>query len=360
MVDDLKRWSGDGWRCALVFEGHGPAKRASRGAARRRSRRSRIVHTGRTARRRRDRGHHRRLRARLHRRGGPARAAHRQRHQRRARDHPPGTCARCRAGGATRSTRWSCTPATSSCTSSTASAGTWSWCSARSTAPTASTWSSSTRRASAASPATGCSCRPTRSTSSPATSAGRTRPLHKMGGADWKNAKARARKAVREIAAQLIKLYAARQNSQGHAFGPDTPWQRELEDAFPYTETPGPALRYRGGQAGHGEADPDGPADLRRRRLRQDRDRGAGGVQGGAGRQAGGRARADHPARAAALQHVHRADEPVPDRHPAAVPVPDPEGVRGDAGARSARARRTSSSAPTGCCRRRPGSRTSD
>jgi transcription-repair coupling factor (superfamily II helicase) len=62
--------------------------------------------------------------------------------------------------------------------------------------------------------------------------------LHKMGGSDWQKSKARARKAVREIAAQLIQLYAARQNSKGHAFGPDTPWQRELEDAFPYTETP--------------------------------------------------------------------------------------------------------------------------
>ncbi|MGW0433031.1 transcription-repair coupling factor [Micromonospora sp. NPDC003197] len=62
--------------------------------------------------------------------------------------------------------------------------------------------------------------------------------LHKMGGSDWQKAKARARKAVKEIAAQLIQLYAARKASQGHAFGPDTPWQRELEDAFPYTETP--------------------------------------------------------------------------------------------------------------------------
>jgi transcription-repair coupling factor (superfamily II helicase) len=62
--------------------------------------------------------------------------------------------------------------------------------------------------------------------------------LHKMGGSDWQKSKARARKAVREIAAQLIQLYAARQSSKGHAFGPDTPWQRELEDAFPYTETP--------------------------------------------------------------------------------------------------------------------------
>ncbi|SCL18870.1 transcription-repair coupling factor [Micromonospora inyonensis] len=62
--------------------------------------------------------------------------------------------------------------------------------------------------------------------------------LHKMGGADWQKSKARARKAVKEIAAQLIQLYAARKASRGHAFGPDTPWQRELEDAFPWQETP--------------------------------------------------------------------------------------------------------------------------
>jgi transcription-repair coupling factor (superfamily II helicase) len=67
---------------------------------------------------------------------------------------------------------------------------------------------------------------------------GETPTLHKMGGSEWQKAKARARKAVREIAAQLIQLYAARQGAKGHAFGPDTPWQRELEDAFPYTETP--------------------------------------------------------------------------------------------------------------------------
>ncbi|WP_127499663.1 transcription-repair coupling factor [Actinoplanes solisilvae] len=67
---------------------------------------------------------------------------------------------------------------------------------------------------------------------------GESPALHKMGGADWQKSKARARKAVREIAAQLIQLYAARQASRGHAFGPDTPWQRELEDAFPFQETP--------------------------------------------------------------------------------------------------------------------------
>ncbi|MEZ5185221.1 MAG: transcription-repair coupling factor [Candidatus Nanopelagicales bacterium] len=62
--------------------------------------------------------------------------------------------------------------------------------------------------------------------------------VHRLGGADWQKAKSRAKRAMREIAAQLVKLYAARQATKGHEFGPDTPWQRELEDAFPYQETP--------------------------------------------------------------------------------------------------------------------------
>ncbi|WP_129842203.1 transcription-repair coupling factor [Streptomyces sp. RFCAC02] len=62
--------------------------------------------------------------------------------------------------------------------------------------------------------------------------------LHRLGGADWTKTKARARKAVKEIAADLIKLYSARMAAPGHAFGSDTPWQRELEDAFPWAETP--------------------------------------------------------------------------------------------------------------------------
>ena len=62
--------------------------------------------------------------------------------------------------------------------------------------------------------------------------------LDKMGGGDWAKRKGRARKAVREIAAELIKLYAARQATRGHAFSPDTTWQRELEDAFNFVETP--------------------------------------------------------------------------------------------------------------------------
>ncbi|WP_194895250.1 transcription-repair coupling factor [Catenulispora pinisilvae] len=62
--------------------------------------------------------------------------------------------------------------------------------------------------------------------------------LHRLGGADWQKAKSRARKAVKQIAGDLVKLYSARMAAPGHAFGADTPWQRELEDAFPYVETP--------------------------------------------------------------------------------------------------------------------------
>ena len=62
--------------------------------------------------------------------------------------------------------------------------------------------------------------------------------LNKLGGSDWHKTKARARRYVKQIAADLIRLYSARMATKGHAFGPDTPWQRELEDAFAYVETP--------------------------------------------------------------------------------------------------------------------------
>lgn len=61
--------------------------------------------------------------------------------------------------------------------------------------------------------------------------------LNKLGGSDWAQTKAKAKKHVHEIAENLIKLYSARQQSRGFAFSKDTPWQQELEDAFPYQET---------------------------------------------------------------------------------------------------------------------------
>lgn len=66
---------------------------------------------------------------------------------------------------------------------------------------------------------------------------GETPAVHRIGSGEWSKAKNRARKAVKEIAAELIRLYAARTSSPGFAFSPDTPWQRELEDSFAFVET---------------------------------------------------------------------------------------------------------------------------
>jgi transcription-repair coupling factor (superfamily II helicase) len=62
--------------------------------------------------------------------------------------------------------------------------------------------------------------------------------LSKMGGADWDKTRGRVRKAARDIAGQLVVLYRRRMATTGHAFGADTPFQKQIEDAFPYEETP--------------------------------------------------------------------------------------------------------------------------
>ncbi len=66
---------------------------------------------------------------------------------------------------------------------------------------------------------------------------GQSPALSRLGGSDWANTKTKARRAVREIAGELVSLYAKRQAAPGYAFGPDTPWQTEMEDAFGFTET---------------------------------------------------------------------------------------------------------------------------
>ena len=69
-------------------------------------------------------------------------------------------------------------------------------------------------------------------------SEGRHPQLDKLGGLGWQKAKARARRAMRDMAEELLKLYAERKLVQGHAYGADTPWQHEFEDAFEYQLTP--------------------------------------------------------------------------------------------------------------------------
>ncbi|MCG8402537.1 MAG: DEAD/DEAH box helicase, partial [Firmicutes bacterium] len=62
--------------------------------------------------------------------------------------------------------------------------------------------------------------------------------LSKLGGSEWNRVKSRVREAVRDMAQELLELYAARETVRGYAYGPDTVWQREFEDSFPYEETP--------------------------------------------------------------------------------------------------------------------------
>jgi len=68
-------------------------------------------------------------------------------------------------------------------------------------------------------------------------SGGETPTLSKMGGADWQRTRAKARAAAAEVADELVQLYRRRLAVEGHAFGPDTPWQTEMEASFEFVET---------------------------------------------------------------------------------------------------------------------------
>ena len=69
-------------------------------------------------------------------------------------------------------------------------------------------------------------------------SEGETPKLNRLSGGEWQRQKARVKASIQEIAGELLKLYAHRESTPGHAFDPDTPWQREFEDSFPFEETP--------------------------------------------------------------------------------------------------------------------------
>ncbi len=150
---------------------------------------------------------------------------------------------------------------------------------------------------------------------------GQAPTLSRLGGSDWTNTKTKARRAVREIASELVSLYAKRQASPGYAFGPDTPWQAEMEDAFGFTETVDQLTAITEVKGDMEKPIPMDRGDLRRRRIRQDRDRGAGGVQGRAGRQAGRGAGADDAAGRPAPADVQRADGRVSRHREGAVAV---------------------------------------
>jgi transcription-repair coupling factor (superfamily II helicase) len=95
--------------------------------------------------------------------------------------------------------------------------------------------------------------------------------LDRLGGLGWQKTKAKAKRAMRDMADELLRLYAERKLVRGHAFPPDAPWQREFEDAFPYDltvdqgtaitdvkedmETPSPMDRLIIGDVGYGKTE---------------------------------------------------------------------------------------------------------
>ncbi len=93
---------------------------------------------------------------------------------------------------------------------------------------------------------------------------GGTRPaLDKLGGTTWEKAKTRVKKAMRDMAEELLKLYAQRKAVPGHAFGADTHWQEEFEGRVSVRADRRPGVRHHRHQARHGVVDADGPAAVR-------------------------------------------------------------------------------------------------
>ena len=168
------------------------------------------------------------------------------------------------------------------------------------------------------------SCRSTSWRRSPATSAPTaTQPtLSKLGGTRWDRIKARARRAAQELAGELLNLYAERKRRARLRVRARHRLAARVRGRVPVPRDARPARGDRGGQGRHGVRAPDGPADLRRRRLRQDRGRAARRVQGRQRRQAGADARADDDPRPAALRHLLRAPARLPVHDRAGQPLP--------------------------------------
>ncbi len=133
------------------------------------------------------------------------------------------------------------------------------------------------------------------------TDAGPAPVLNKLGSQQWTKTKARVRKAMQDMAGELLVLYAQRHTAQGTAFSKDNEFQREFEDSFDYRETDDQITAIARDQAGHGIDHADGSPVVRRCGLRQNGSGDARRVQSRAGRQAGGSADAHHGAQLSAF-----------------------------------------------------------
>ena len=179
--------------------------------------------------------------------------------------------------------------------------------------------------------------------------------LSKLGGKAWDNLKSRAREHLRELAGDLLQLYAQRQTRPGRAVRGRARVGRAPRVRVPVPRDGGPAAGDRGRAGGPRGAAADGPARLRRRRLRQDRGRPPRRVHRRRREQAGADARSDDGARAAALEHVPRALPRLPGAGRDGVAVPEAVGRQGRARRlQRGEGRRPDRDAPRPLARRHP------
>ena len=136
--------------------------------------------------------------------------------------------------------------------------------------------------------------------------------LDKLGGSGWQARKAKLKNRIREIAGELIKIAAERHLREAPKIAVQPHLYDEFCARFPYDETEDQLAAINAALHDLETRQADGPAGVRRRRLRQDRGGAARGVRGGAGRQAGRRRGADHAAGAAARRDLHRSVPRLP------------------------------------------------
>ena len=120
--------------------------------------------------------------------------------------------------------------------------------------------------------------------------------LDRMGGATWSRTKSKVKARMRDMAEELVKLYASRRMAEGFAFSPDSNWQREFEDAFEFTETRDQKSAINDIRRDMESPQPMDRLLVRRCRFRQDGSGDARGVQGPWRWQASGRLGSDHGA----------------------------------------------------------------
>ena len=158
----------------------------------------------------------------------------------------------------------------------------------------------------------------------------RGRHLTSWAGTSWDKVKKRVKEKIKEMAAELLDIYAARKVMEGFSYSPPDHYFDEFEAAFEYEETPRPDGGDQRRHRRHDRAEAYGQACMRRRGVREDRGGHQGRIQGGAGRKAGCRPRPDYGPCIPAPPDLPGEDVVLPGKDRDAVTVQVSKGTEGD------------------------------